>query len=42
MKNLVKIDDKEWVNDGGSAGYPDYMDSQEFYRSLYKGILEVI
>jgi ATP-grasp domain, R2K clade family 3 len=33
-------DDKWWVievNDGGSAGYPDYMNSQDFYNSLYAG-----
>jgi len=35
------VDGKWWVievNDGGTAGYPDNLDSKEFYGFLYKGL----
>jgi ATP-grasp domain, R2K clade family 3 len=35
------VDDQWWVievNDGGTAGYPDNLDSNEFYSLLYKGL----
>jgi ATP-grasp domain, R2K clade family 3 len=40
--DIAQSEDGKWwvieVNDGGSAGYPDNLDSQEFYGLLYKSL----
>lgn len=39
--DVAQGEDGQWwmieVNDGGSAGYPEYMDSQDFYNKLFQG-----
>lgn len=40
--DIAQSEDGKWwvieVNDGGTAGYPDNIDSKEFYSLLYKGL----
>lgn len=40
--DIAQSEDGKWwvieVNDGGTAGYPDNVDSKEFYSLLYKGL----
>lgn len=40
--DIAQSEDGKWwvieVNDGGTAGYPEHLDSHEFYRLLYQGL----